>query len=292
MSIIRLPNRLIEATLGVVLLALPAVIQANQPSNEPSNQQANQTELAAGLIETSGVGPHLANVSAVVFDEALPNYSQCFIDSGDVMSSEDEQQLKTALNQHLGPNVTVQRAIVHLSDAMELSELETVQAFFKSPAGARIIAAETASKDFDENTFEKQLEEYFQSGHWNEERSTLISMVYDNTRAARFVSTLNGEISVASALSGHCNQTPQGFKELQPQLDSQRSDSQFIEPIMRGDLIPVIATIFKDISNRDLEMYAEFAQSNIGKKFFDALLFSTANGISDGLPGLQKSLSQ
>lgn len=269
----------ISSLLAAVLLALPA-----------TNLQANETEIATALIELSGVGPHLADVGSIVFEEALPSYRECFSEAGGVMSPEDEQKLKSALEQNLGSTVTVQRAITELAQAMELSDLEAVQDFFNTPSGVRIVEAETASKEFDEVTFFNMQKAYFASSVWTEERTATMSDVHDSTRAVRFVSTLNGEISVAITLSGHCDATKAEFEKLQPQLDSLRSESQFVEPIMRGDMILVIAVIFKDITNDDLNNYIEFSQSDVGVRFFNALLASTEAGIAGGLSGLQESL--
>jgi len=254
--------------------------------------QASDNDIAESLLVTTGVASHLANASQEIFSDAVAKYSGCFAEKNAVMSEGDGQQLKSVIEQHFSGEVTVPRAIDAINDAMDIAEQEAVQDFFESPIGARIVAAEVATKDYDEQMFDKLMDRHLNSSAWGEPRLALIESVYDSTRSARFFSTLNGEILAASALSGHCDTSAESLDKLQPHLETLRSESQFIEPLMHDQLVRVIATIFRNIPNSDLIAYVEFAQSDLGVKFFDALLSSTASSLSEGAAGLRLSVQK
>lgn len=253
---------------------------------------AAETDLAAKLIDTTGVAPHLAQASGIIVNDALPKYATCFTSKNEVMSEADEAEFTTLIEEHFGAAVTLPRAVSRLNHAMSPEDLAVVDAFFENPVGKRIVAAENESKDFDEARFNKFMDAHLNSKAWDKKRLNLIEAVYDSTRAARFVSTLNGEFMVASALSAHCDTRPEALDKLQPQLDNLRSESQFIEPLMRGDLVPLVATVFRNLPNSDLEAYLEFAQSDLGEQFFDALVSATGSSLSEGTLGLRQSLLQ
>jgi len=285
MSFITRLNRPTRTQLAVLLIctATNAAI---------SDVWANETELAAKLIDTTGVAPHLAEASTVIFNDALPEYSQCYTSKNEVMSVDDETRFKALIEEHFGTTVALPRAVSVLNDAMNPEDLTLVDTFFKSPVGRRIVEAEYGSKNFDEETFNELMNTHLNSNGWDRKRFKLIEAVYDATRAARFISTLNGELMVATTLSAHCNTAAEDLERLQPQLDSLRTESRFIEPIMRGELIPVVATVFRNLPNSDLEAYANFAESELGVRFFDALVLATGSGLSEGVLNLRQSLTQ
>jgi len=254
--------------------------------------QASDKDIALVLLEKTGVATHLANASEAIHTDALPRYSQCFVEKKAAMVEGDKQQFKALIEKNFGSVVAVPRAIRAMNDALSIADQEAVLMFFESPTGVRIVAAELGSKDYDERTFNTLMDRHLKSSAWDDARVTLIESVYDSTRAARFISTLNGEILAASTLSGHCDTRIEALEKLQPHLETLRSESQFIEPLMRGYLVPLVATVFRNIPNSDLAAYSEFAESDLGVKFFEALLTSTASSLSEGVVDLRLALQK
>ena len=255
-----------------------------------SGQVVADNSISAELIERSGIGEHLALVPDSIVHEAWPKHQSCYSGADSALFSMDEAAFNELITMYFGVEQSTARAVQAMSDFMNVKQLYGTKKFFDSDLGQRIVAAEKASKEIEEDEFVVIAEEYFDSEQWTEERELLIRVVYEATRAARFVSILNGELSVAVAVTGHCEPSLDSYKELSNSLKTTRTDARMIEPIMANDLVLIIATIFRDFSDKDMIEYAEFARSAEGKSFFNALLESTRKAIAGGLKGARADL--
>jgi len=67
-----------------------------------------------------------------------------------------------------------------------------------------------------------------------------------------------------------------------------RAEVRSAELIIAHDLIYMLATIYRDISDEDLMAYADFANSDVGKRYFEGLLEATRVGIGGGVGGMRR----
>ena len=248
--------------------------------------------LSADLIEKSGISEHLALVPTSIAQEAWSRLELCQSEELVALTETDEIQSDEAnftalVEKHFGLTTSRARAIEAMNGNMNVKQRFSTKKFFDSDLGQRIVAAEEASKDVSEDEFVALAEEYFESSYWTDDRESLIRVVYESTNAARFVSILNGELTVAVEVSSHCEPTLENYQALGELLKTTRTDARLIEPIMANDLIFIIATTFRELTDRDLVEYLEFARSDDGKAFYNALLESTRRAISGGLKGFR-----
>lgn len=279
--VVILPRSLIKALRPARFVGTVALIIAG------TGQAVADQSISAELIDKAGIIEHLAMVPDSIAKEAWSKHKLCHADDAVTLSPSDEADFKALIQQHFGVEQSQARAIQAMSENLNVKQLYATKKFFDSDLGERIVAAERASKNISEAEFVSIAEDYLDSEQWNEERKKVVNLVYASTRAARFVSILNGELTVASEVSGHCKPTLESYKTLSKHLKTTRSDARLIENFMANDLILIIATVFRDIPNKDLVEYIEFARGSDGKSFFNALMESTRLAISGGLKGVR-----
>ena len=248
---------------------------------------ASASKIAAELLEKTGITEHLSLVSKTIGDEGYDKYATCLLTDDWKPGRAEERAFQVLIDRHFGAYPSHVRAVQSITERMSLEDLKAAQQFFDGAIGEKIVLAEKESKNFSEENFSQLADEYFNSSRWNTQRKPLIRQVYEATRAGRFVSILNGEMTVAITVSSVCDATTENYRQLSTELKSARSEARFVEPLMSGEVMSVIATIFRDISDADLQGYIDFAQSEPGKSFFNSLLESTRKGISGGLLGVR-----
>lgn len=276
-----LPRPLIKAFKPARLACMLALSFAG------SGQALADQTLSAELIDRAGIAAHLALVPDSIVRDGWVIQERCAATDALKLSPLDKAEFSASVEQHFGLVQSQARAIDGMSKNMNVKQLYATKKFFDSDLGERIVAAESASKDISEDEFVAIADEYLDSARWTKAREQLISVVYESTRAARFVSVLNGELTVAVQVSSHCKPTVESYRALSKLLKTTRTDARFVEPIMKSDLTLIIATIFRDFSDRDLIEYVEFAQGDDGKSFYYALIEATRLSISGGLEGVR-----
>jgi len=279
--VVRLISNASAAVLGSAVLLGSPVLADTVPG--PVTSQS----VAAELIYLAGIPAQLSLIPESIVAEATPNFVRCGLTDDFKPGDAEIDAFAAMIDRHFGSALSRERAVNALAQTMTLDELKAAKSFYATQAGGNIIRAEFASKELSEANFVRLADAYFESIQWTDQRERLIKRVYDATRAARYVSILNGEVSVAVQVSSHCTATLASYKQLSDKLKNVRTDARFVEPLMAADINSIMATVFRDVSNEDLRAYVEFAESDVGKSFFNSLLDATRRGISGGLKSLR-----
>jgi len=243
--------------------------------------------IATELLTDTGVFAHLAAATNAIVAEANKNFLLCEFSDNQFPEVAKRNAYAAMLQRHIGPSVNQDRAVAALVTQLPEEVFTAAREWYGTDSGRRIVAADAESKAFTEEKFESVAAQYIESDAYTEERQGLISQVTDAMRATRFVSLVNGEITVAIKVSSHCDNTIEGFKALSRELKTVRTDVRWFENVLREDLIQVNAVVYRDLSDTDLQNFLEFLQSDHGTAFTSGLLEATRHGISGGLLGIR-----
>jgi len=239
--------------------------------------------LAESLVNESGIATHLTAATQSILEETQDNFANCKADENDIEHAAQMAQLESLVEEHFGPKVMYRRAIDAMADELATAQLTYVSNWFSSEIGQRIIAAETLSNEFSESAFSQQANSYLSSKRWTEDRERLMQQVADTTRAARFISLVYAEVTVAVQVSSICDASTEGYEALNDKLESVRKDSQLFEGIAAADIVKVTGTVFRDLTDAEIAAYIDFLSAPSGQAYISALLDSTQAAIAGGL---------
>ncbi len=245
------------------------------------------SKTAADLLDLAGIPPHLEIAADSIAEEGYARYVSCLVADGVQPGAALQQAFTDMIKSHFGPEQSLARAVETMAGSLSDETMRLAREFFDTDVGKRIVKAEYDSKGASEDEFVEHVNVYVNSESWTVSRKQLINELLEHTRAVRFVSLINGEITVAVKVSSECDATEAGYLKLSDELKRERTDARFVEPIMAGELNLVIATVFRDLSDQEIQAYLEFASSPAGKSFFNGLLQSTRRGIAGGLSGVR-----
>jgi len=253
-----------------------------------ADEAASSSEIkAAKILEMAGIPDHLAVVTTSIVNEGTPKFILCGTTDETKPGADEINEFEDLIGRHFGASVNRDRAIEKMVNDLSDEQMSEIQAWFAKPLGQKIVEAERSSKHLSVEEFEAIANEYYDSERWSAMRKRLVGTVYKATRAARFVSILNGEITIAVAVSTHCSANAEGYERLNVKLKSARSDARFAERFMSDDINSVIATVFRDLTDAELMEYVDFARTDVGQAYFNALLEATRVGIAGGLKGMR-----
>lgn len=252
-----------------------------------------ETDTAEELLQLSGISMHLGIAADAIAEEGYAMYAECLNPTDEGAEylesvSYDKDAFTVLIKRHFGQSQSFARAVEAMAVSMSDDHMAATERFFATEVGQKIVKAETDSKHLSEDEFVTTLNEYVSSDEWTASRKQTIAQISQATRAVRFVSLINGEMSVAAKVSSACDATEAGYLQLNHELKRERTDARFVEPMMVGGLNLVIATIFKDLSDQEINDYLTFAQSDAGSSYFNGLLQATRRGISGGLIGVRE----
>ncbi len=221
------------------------------------------------LLLLSGVQAHFNTIQATIVAESTTQRSSC----------NDTDELKSAVANYLSelyhPASLMGAAISSLQGALTADDTTEILAWINSPAGKRIAHAESATADIPAADFSIMQKTYMESTQWTEQRVARVRAIMESTGIARFLTVLNTELSTAVTMAGACNTDSDSLATIDKAIDSARADEGLILVFMRPDLINSTGTIFRELSDADLDSYIEFADSTAGRNYHRALISTT-----------------
>jgi hypothetical protein len=220
---------------------------------------------AEALMRASGMWQQLANTAPAM----RAGFAQSLDAPGSTLPPEARQKLLSAADAAFVPERMQAVARKALSERVRITHVPALQAWFATPDGQRITAAEVADSLRDGSSEAEMKAGLAILQAAPEPRRRLIGRIAEVTRAAEIGSDMMANLIVGTALGmSRVAPAPQPFDEakLRAQLGEQRPQ---LQQAVLGIVLTSYARSYQALPDEALDRYASFLASAAGEHYTD-----------------------
>ena len=234
-------------------------------------------EMLERILEDSGVLSQMSNLPATIIGESEQHWQSC---------SASDAHLESWINAAFSAEEISRLAVNGLNNALDAQGIVKVVDWLDSASGQTIIDAERASGALSEEEFESYIGKLNASPDFQTERAPRIRTLLSRTRVAEFVSVLNTELNAAVSVATACSPDHDTVKQLLETANIERQNIGLETVFMAINLQAPTAVVYRAVEDAVIDDYLEFAASDAGQAYHEALIKVTRDTLINRLEAL------
>ena len=229
------------------------------------------------ILEDSGVLSQMSNLPATIIGESQQHWRSC---------SASDAHLESWINAAYSAEEISRLAVKEMKNALDAQGIVKVVDWLGSASGQTIIDAERASGALSEEQFESYIGKLYASPDFQTARAPRIRTLVSRTRVAEFVSVLNTELNAAVTVATACSPDQDTIKQLLETANIERQNIGLETAFMAINLQAPTAVVYRAVEDAVIDNYLEFAASDAGQAYHEALIKVTRDTLVNRLEAL------